>query len=317
MATATAVTHMVFGLTPVFHFDALPVMPIAYIVPLMLLGLFVGALGQTFNKGLFISLNLYQRSPLKSWQKPLVPLVAAAILGYVLPAVLGGGNKLVDTLVTTDFSVAWLIIIFVVKYLLTMVSFGSGVPGGIFLPMLVLGAVGGAIFAKALVFIGLIPADYAANFIVFGMAAYFASVVRSPITGSVLVMEMTGSFQHLMSLIAVSMAAYLAADLMRGMPVYDALLDRSLGIAKKIKAAVKRHRHLSVVEFIVGEGSDVDSHTVAEVKWPRGSLLVSVRRGDEELVPTGALALRAGDFLYVLIEDRDIAKLTAATAEKI
>ncbi|MGN0940791.1 MAG: ClC family H(+)/Cl(-) exchange transporter [Selenomonadaceae bacterium] len=316
-ATATAVTHMVFGLTPVFHFDALPVMPIAYIVPLMLLGLFVGALGQTFNKGLFISLNLYQRSPLKSWQKPLVPLVAAAILGYVLPAVLGGGNKLVDTLVTTDFSVAWLIIIFVVKYLLTMVSFGSGVPGGIFLPMLVLGAVGGAIFAKALVFIGLIPADYAANFIVFGMAAYFASVVRSPITGSVLVMEMTGSFQHLMSLIAVSMAAYLAADLMRGMPVYDALLDRSLGIAKKIKAAVKRHRHLSVVEFIVGEGSDVDSHTVAEVKWPRGSLLVSVRRGDEELVPTGALALRAGDFLYVLIEDRDIAKLTAATEEKI
>ena len=313
-ATATAVTHVIFGMAPVFHFPWLPVMPLSHIFFLLPFGLFVGVLGQAFNKGLFISLDAYDKSPLRKWARPLLPLAVAAALGYVLPQTLGGGNRLVDTLVTGEFTITMLLILFITKYLLTMMSFGSGVPGGIFLPMLVLGALGGAVFAKLLYSTGIIPVEYAANFVVFGMAAFFASVVKSPVTGSILVMEMTGSFQHLGALIIVSMSAYLAADMMNGLPVYDALLERSLGIAKKIRQALSRHR--AVVEFVIGENSPITGKKVSEVVWPRGSLLVSVKRGDDDLVPNGALTLSAGDFIYVLIEDRDIEAMNKNVEER-
>ena len=109
-----------------------------------------------------------------------------------------------------------------------MVCFGSGVPGGIFLPMLVLGAAGGAVFAKVMIMAGMMPAMYFADIIVFGMAAYFAAVVKSPVTGSILILEMTGSFQHMLALMVVSLTAYLVSDITGGRPVYDELLERAL-----------------------------------------------------------------------------------------
>lgn len=73
------------------------------------------------------------------------------------------------------------------------------------------------------------PAMYYADIIVFGMAAYFSAVVKSPVTGSILILEMTGSFQHMLALLVVSLTAYVISDLTGGRPVYDELLDRALG----------------------------------------------------------------------------------------
>lgn len=161
-----------------------------------------------------------------------------------MPQVLGGGSPLVDSLVITDYPLAFLLLLLVGKFLFTMLCFGSGVPGGIFLPMLVLGSLGGAVFAKLAIVLGVLPAPFAVNCIVFGMAAYFSAVVKSPITGSILIMEMTGSFEHMLALIIVSMTAYLVADLTGGQPVYDMLLERSLAVREKIKRRIRRKRIL-------------------------------------------------------------------------
>ena len=84
---------------------------------------------------LLFSLDSYDASPLRSWQRPLVPLAITAVLGFVLPEILGGGNCLVDSLVTEHYGVLFLLLLLAGKFLFTMVCFGSGVPGGIFLPM--------------------------------------------------------------------------------------------------------------------------------------------------------------------------------------
>ena len=149
-----------------------------------------------------------------------------------MPEILGGGNLLVDELVASDYALSLLVIIFLGKFLFTMLCFGSGVPGGIFLPMLVLGAAGGAIYGKLLIISGIMPENLLPTMIVFGMAAYFSSVVKSPVTGSILIMEMTGSFHHMLPLICVAMAAYMVADITGGRPVYDELLERSLKAQK-------------------------------------------------------------------------------------
>lgn len=230
--TAATVTEVVFGMSPVFSMGYLLPLPLNLFDVLVVAGIVIGLLGRLFNIALAYSLNTYSRLGLSGMKKPLVPLALAGILGFVLPEILGGGNLLVDSLVVTDYTIGFLCLLFVGKFLFTMICFGSGVPGGIFLPMLVLGAAGGAVLAKLLVLAGLLPAMYYADIIVFGMAAYFASVVKSPVTGSILILEMTGSFQHMLALLVVSLTAYVISDLTGGRPVYDELLDRALGKSK-------------------------------------------------------------------------------------
>lgn len=230
--TAATVTEVVFGMSPVFSMGYLLPLPLNLFDVLVVAGMVIGLLGRLFNIALAYSLNTYSRLGLSGMKKPLVPLVLAGILGFVLPEILGGGNLLVDSLVVTNYTIGFLCLLFVGKFLFTMICFGSGVPGGIFLPMLVLGAAGGAVLAKLLVLAGLLPAMYYADIIVFGMAAYFSSVVKSPVTGSILILEMTGSFQHMLALLVVSLTAYVISDLTGGRPVYDELLDRALGQSK-------------------------------------------------------------------------------------
>lgn len=230
--TAATVTEVVFGMSPVFSMGYLLPLPLNLFDVLVATGIVIGLLGRLFNIALAYSLNTYSRLGLSGMKRPLVPLALAGILGFVLPEILGGGNLLVDSLVVTDYTIGFLCLLFVGKFLFTMICFGSGVPGGIFLPMLVLGAAGGAVLAKLLVLAGLLPAMYYADIIVFGMAAYFSSVVKSPVTGSILILEMTGSFQHMLALLVVSLTAYVISDLTGGRPVYDELLDRALGKSK-------------------------------------------------------------------------------------
>lgn len=230
--TAATVTEVVFGMSPVFSMGYLLPLPLNLFDVLVAAGIVIGLLGRLFNIALAYSLNTYSRLGLSGMKKPLVPLALAGILGFVLPEILGGGNLLVDSLVVTDYTIGFLCLLFVGKFLFTMICFGSGVPGGIFLPMLVLGAAGGAVLAKLMVLAGLLPAMYYADIIVFGMAAYFSAVVKSPVTGSILILEMTGSFQHMLALLVVSLTAYVISDLTGGRPVYDELLDRALGKSK-------------------------------------------------------------------------------------
>lgn len=230
--TAATVTEVVFGMSPVFSMGYLLPLPLNLFDVLVVAGMIIGLLGRLFNIALAYSLNTYSKLGLSGMKKPLVPLALAGILGFILPEILGGGNLLVDSLVVTDYTIGFLCLLFVGKFLFTMICFGSGVPGGIFLPMLVLGAAGGAVLAKLLVLAGLLPAMYYADIIVFGMAAYFSSVVKSPVTGSILILEMTGSFQHMLALLVVSLTAYVISDLTGGRPVYDELLDRALGKSK-------------------------------------------------------------------------------------
>ncbi|WP_294154782.1 ClC family H(+)/Cl(-) exchange transporter [uncultured Selenomonas sp.] len=241
--TATTVTQQFFGLAPVFHMGDVPVVATgSFYFLLILLGLFVGAVSLAFNHSLTFSLDTFARAKLPAWSKPMLPLFLSIAFGFTLPQVLGGGSPLVDSLVVQDYGLVMLCVLFAAKFCFLMVCFGSGVPGGIFLPMLVLGALAGAIFAKLAAFAGVLPEGLAVDCMVFGMAAYFACVVKSPITGTVLIMEMTGSFSHMLPLILVSMTAYLVSDLTGGQPVYEMLLKRSLRLRDRARARIEAGR---------------------------------------------------------------------------
>ncbi|CUH94970.1 hypothetical protein P22_1039 [Propionispora sp. 2/2-37] len=314
--TADVVTQQFFGYAPVFRFAKLPDLPAYYFVIVLMVGLTMGILGAVFNVGLLKTLSLYEKQQnwLKGPRKAALPLFTAGLIGFVLPDILGGGNDLVNQLAGTQFNFTILVVLLLGKFFFTMLSYGSGVPGGIFLPMLVLGALGGGLFSQIMVYFGQMDAMYMMNMIVLSMAACFAAVVKAPVTGSVLIMEMTGSFNHLLPLILVSMIAYLVADIGKVKPVYEALLNRSLRAQGKAYTGLNPGKR-QVIELVVCMGSQLDKKKVKQINWPHQALLISIKRGEEELLPRGDTRLATGDYLYILAEENQLQALRELAAE--
>jgi len=173
-------------------------------------------------------LDVYDKLKIFGVKRFLLPLLLILPLGVMLPQILGCGNVLVDDLLSAQFNSSMTIILFLGKWLFTLICFGTGAAGGVFLPLLTVGALGGKIFADIGAGLGFFSAQWATLLTVFGMVAFFAAVVKAPITGSILIMEITGQFSYLLTLTIVSGAAYMAADFCGGKPIFSALLNRSL-----------------------------------------------------------------------------------------
>lgn len=135
---------------------------------------------------------------------------------------------LIEELTAGEMALGTMVFFLVGRFLFSAVSFGSGAPGGIFFPMLIIGAFIGGIFAEAgHVFFGL-EEIYLNNFVLLAMAGYFTAIVRAPLTGIILIFEMTGSVNQMLSLALVSIMAYIVATLMRSEPIYESLLRNLL-----------------------------------------------------------------------------------------
>ena len=227
--TADYIASHVLGLDPVFHFQITEYLPQNYYWLLILLGILVGVSGVFYNWGMLKAQELYRKIPfLKETGRLLIAFLTAGVLGLVMPSVLGSGSGLIVSLTKGEMVLGMVVLTLVVKFLFSAVSFGSGAPGGIFFPLLILGALLGAVFAMTgAEFFGLDPV-YINNFVLLGMTGFFTAIVRAPLTGIILLFEMSGSISQMLSLSIVSVTAYIVATLMRSEPIYDSLLKRIL-----------------------------------------------------------------------------------------
>ena len=119
-------------------------------------------------------------------------------------------------------------LLFLIRFALGAVSYAASTPGGLFAPMLVLGAQLGLFFGLVCQALFSSLDIQPVAFAVVGMAAFFAAVVRAPLTGIVLVTEMTGNVTMLLPMLGACFAAMLFTSLLRNPPIYDSLKERSL-----------------------------------------------------------------------------------------
>lgn len=306
--TADFISRYALGEALLFTFQNLPTLPLQYYMYLILLGFIIGLFGVFFNRCLIKSLNYFKYSRIPILFRPAIPLLMAGILGFVLPETLGGGHHLINSLSQKQLTISYLLILVVVKFMFTMISYGSGVPGGIFLPLLVIGALTGNIFGNLAHSLFQFSPEYVHNFIVLSMAAYFTAIVKAPITGSILITEMTGSFSHLLAMATVSMVAYIVTDIFESKPIYELLLERNT-MNKDTYNNISCNKNNNVIlEVAVCMGSLVDQKRIREILWPKDCLLVSIQRGETEIIPTGDTIITAGDFLIVLTKETKEAK---------
>ncbi len=199
---------------------------------LAMLGIVLGALGVFFNWALIAVMDLFQKIPAGlRWLPALAIGCVTGVLLNLFPEATGGGENLIHNLVSREFGVVALVLLTLLRLGGVLFSYASGVPGGIFAPMLSIATCAGLAFGVASAEILPLENDFRAACAVAAMGGFFAASVRAPLVGVVLVMELTGAYALIMPVLITCTTAALTAHHFGGRPIYEQLLERTLRLA--------------------------------------------------------------------------------------
>ncbi|MBW4683853.1 MAG: chloride channel protein [Komarekiella atlantica HA4396-MV6] len=189
----------------------------------ILLGILAGLLGALFNRGLIFSIKFYRNLHISL---PLRVALAGLISGIVvamLPSYFRDNTGLREYVITGSANPSFAAIAFAAQFILTLVAFGSGAPGGLFAPSLILGSCLGHLIGVCEFY--LLGAGSLTTYALAGMGGFFSAVSKVPITAIVIVFEMTTDFNLVLPLMIVSVAAYLVAEKVVPGSLYEKLLE--------------------------------------------------------------------------------------------
>ncbi|MEA5552816.1 chloride channel protein [Anabaena cylindrica UHCC 0172] len=189
----------------------------------LLLGVVAGLLGVAFNQGLLLSLKIYNRLHISLPIKIALAGLLSGLIVSLLPEYYRDNAGLRDYMIASQPNLLLAAITFISQFILTLIAFGSGAPGGLFAPSLILGSCLGhivGVFESQLWGLGS-PTTYALA----GMGGFFSAVSKVPMTAIVIVFEMTTDFNLVLPLMIVSVTSYLVADKVVPGSLYDKLLE--------------------------------------------------------------------------------------------
>lgn len=295
---ADYVSKLFFGTKPIFNFVIENELPIEQYYLLIFFGIFISIFGFLYFKLMVFFQNLNHKIHLKIQYKMMIYFGITFLFFVVAPNLLGGGGLLFKNINLYD-SLIILCGIFLLKLIFSIFSFSSKVPGGIFFPILILGALLGVIFSK------LIGSNHVTLFMIFGMAAYLTAIVRAPITSIVLLLEMSGNINYLLPLTIVCFTSYLILNYFKIEPIYEYLLHKILESRKK------NHYGSSYIElnFIVQNNCSAYNKKIKDLNLPQSCVITKIERCGFSIIPSGDTELTINDDLHINIEENQYAKV--------
>jgi CIC family chloride channel protein len=260
-----------------------PALSIASLPFFVLLGLMAGLLGVLYNRSLIGTIKLFDI--VKGKKKLGVAAfigAMAGLVGWFSPIAIGSGHSLAELVLVDKFSLSAIPIFFAFRFFLAITSYSTGASGGIFSPLLSLGALLGFAVGCASQYVAQSIVTEPAVFAVVGMAAYFAAIVRAPLTGVALIIEMTGGYQQMLPLLVSCFCAYAVAEMMNNLPIYETLLERDLDL----DGSGLNLTEPMLFDFEIEEGSLFSDKKIRDIGLPSGCLLIRYVLDGKEYVPT-------------------------------
>ena len=212
-------TTEIFGLGLMLPLEGPGLPDLPFLWTAAVVGLSAGLVGMVYSWLLRHALTLYgRRRRFPVVLRPLLPFLAAALLLYLYPRATGEGLA-IFSLMEPGGSISALLVFLGVKLLFTAFCYGSGIPAGVMVPVLALGGVVGGVCAMLFTAAGIAGGGGMGAFITMGMAGAFAAAEYAPLTGIVLVLEMTGAYAAAPGLLLAAAVATLLARVARVRPV--------------------------------------------------------------------------------------------------
>ncbi|MCZ0717664.1 ClC family H(+)/Cl(-) exchange transporter [Aerococcus kribbianus] len=229
---ANFVSFYLIGVEPAFTFIVDAAIPLDQYYWIIIVGLMGGLVGSLFNIVLDYNQRLFQGWKMSTDKLLFLVFILSLLVSQSFPYLMGGGHDLVELLVENAPSIGLILVILIGNMLFTTASYASGAQGGIFLPVLLIGAATGVLVHQvALVFAPIeLPL---VNFLILGMVAVLCAVVRSPFMSILLISEMTSNPNTLMPLAIAAIIAAMLAEFLQVKPVYTMLYLKLMGQEEK------------------------------------------------------------------------------------
>lgn len=231
---ATITLHYIIGSQAAISMVIYPLPNLQSLWLFFIFGGIVGLAGLLFNTSLMWLLNVMDNQH-KIFRLVIVMVIATLVgyLAWIYPQVVGGGYELIHHSLDFSSSFTALIALFGIRFIMTIACYSTGVPGGIFAPVLALGTLLGMAAFQFLDWLMADPSLQPGMLAVAGMGALFSASVRAPLTGVVLVVEMTQNYSLILPLMVSCLTSTTIMQLARNEPLYTQLLSRTLRLAKQ------------------------------------------------------------------------------------
>ena len=225
--SSTVLSHHLLGTTLSLSLPRLDLAGDAQLGWVALLGVIGGAAGVAFSRCVSVTADLTARAAgrarLPAWLRPVLGGALVGLMLLVVPETYGESSAVLDRALDGRYTVATLLGLAAAKAVATSVTLGTGFAGGVFAPSLCIGGMLGAAM-------GMLAAPdsptAAAVFGVIGMGAVFSGAARAPITGVVLIIEMTGQYDLLVPLMLAVVLATVTGRFLTRTTIYTETLRR-------------------------------------------------------------------------------------------
>lgn len=236
----------------------------------LIIGIVSGLLAVLFNylveKCGHLSDHYLKKVPL--FVKFAVNFLIVGVFGLMMIESLGNGHEsIINHLFGREIKLGLLVALFFIKLFLIILSNTSGVTGGLFVPVLVIGALYAGIVNEIAIMAGL-DATYTATIVLIGMTTFFATSMQAPITTLAFVVEASLHPELSLMLVASILMGMMVGSLLKLNPLNEITL-------KKLMKRQDKDRHYTAYEITatVKQGCFVMGKAVREVLWPANCMV--------------------------------------------
>jgi CIC family chloride channel protein len=231
--TSTAISQAVLGREPAFRLlETFTLVSEWEFLLYLVLGVFTGLIALAYVQSVYWFEDSFDAWKLKPGYKALIGGLGVGALGFFgNDLIFGVGHEGVELSLQGDLALSLMLGLVVLKILATSITLGAGGSGGVFAPALFIGAMAGGAFGK--VANQMLPGFTAppGAYALVGMAALFAAAAHAPITGIIILFEMTDNYRIILPLMFSVVVAHLMASAIYHDSIYSIKLRRKGALA--------------------------------------------------------------------------------------
>ncbi len=207
------------------------------------------------------------------------------------------GHELILSLFDTATPILLLLLILIVRSILTLSANANKITGGIFLPILALGALFSAILGKTFQSLFGLGEQYYTIILALGITACISGMMKMPLTAIIFSIEALSCHQNVLYVVIVSVVAFIITELFSAKSINDSVVENT------VKERYQGKTPVVIDTFVeVQKGAFAVGKQIRDILWPANLFVLSVKPKEDrkaEVDQHGGRELFEGDILHV------------------
>lgn len=283
----------------------MPNMSIDMVWVVLLLGIAVGVVACLFNLTIAKAGNFFDNKLSPKFNQTfrlIIVFLIVGIVGLFSVDALYGGHGLIVNIYSQKFTIAMLVVLLILKFILISLCSSTGATGGMFIPMLAVGALLGGIMGNVFILMGM-SETYFPVVVVISMSAFMGASTRAPLTAVVFVVECTWQFTNLFYVAVAVFVSVLICEVLRIEPLYDVVLERMIEKQNHGKTS-----KILNIDCVAQAGSFAIGKAVRDIIWPANTKVNDIEEDDtheRKMDDDGEKKIFIGDKLNIVVQTYD------------